>query len=123
MYVSNGSYNSNTGHIILGIKGGNIPVNLNTIKLIMHEMVHLGIEKLVVRNQQGELLLKQNEKERVVDNLCQYVGKGIFSDDALKFQKITEPFAYIDEYVTGQPHKNLVKEIQSFLKKKTTLKL
>ena len=62
MYVSNGSYNSNTGHIILGIRDGNMPVNLNTIKLITHEMVHLGIEKLVVRDKQGKLLLKQNEK-------------------------------------------------------------
>lgn len=122
MYVSNGSYNSNTGHIILGIKNGKIKADLNMIKLIMHEMVHLGIEKSIVRDEQGNILLKQNEKERVVDNLCRYVGKGIFPDDALQFQRITEPFAYMDEFVSGQPRKNLAKEIQSFLKKKGSIK-
>lgn len=122
MYVSNGSYNSNSGHIILGIKDGSMHADLNTVKLMMHEMVHLGIEKLVVRDKNDNMQLKQNEKERVVDNLCQYVGKGIFPDDTLQFQKITEPFSYMDEFASGQPHKNLVKEIQRFLDKKNAIK-
>ena len=42
MYVGNGSYNAKTGHILLGIKGGGIQISMATIKLIMHEMIHLG---------------------------------------------------------------------------------
>ncbi|MBE6446604.1 MAG: hypothetical protein E7021_04300 [Alphaproteobacteria bacterium] len=116
MYVGNGSYNAKTGHILLGIKGGGIQVNMSTIKLIMHEMIHLGIENLIVKDKSGKLLLQQEEKERVVDNLCQYVGKGIFDEKLLQFQSITEPYSYMDKLCTGQPQKDLVKEIQRFLK-------
>lgn len=122
MYVSNGSYNSNTGHIILGVKGGGIEINPSTINLVMHEMIHLGIEKLIVRDRQGRTLLQQNEKERVVDNLCRYAGKGVFSDELLQFQKITEPFSYMDAFVREQPQKNLVQEIQRFLNKNNKTK-
>ena len=118
MYVGNGIYNANNGHILIGIKGGGVQVNLATIKLIMHEMIHLGIENILIRDKSGKLLLKQEEKERIVDNLCQYVGKDIFDKKLLQFQPITEKCSYIDEFVVGQPQKNLVKEIQKFLKTK-----
>ena len=50
------------------------------------------------------------------------MGKDIFPDDALQFQKITEPFSYMDEFVSGQPDKNLVKEIQRFVQKQNEIK-
>ena len=118
MYVSNGTYDANSGHILLGIKGGGIQVTEATIKLIMHEMIHLGIEDLIVRDKAGKMLLRQNEKERIVDNLCQYVGHGIFPDDLLTFQEIAKDCSYMDKFVTGQPDKNLLKEIKEFLKNK-----
>ena len=118
MYVENGSYDATTGHILLGIKGGGIQVNISTIKLIMHEMIHLGIENLIVKDKSGKLLLQQEEKERLVDNLCQYVGAGIFDKKLLQFQPITEPYSCMDKLCTGQPKKNLVEEIQDFLKRK-----
>ena len=120
MYVANGTYNADTGHILLGIKGGGIQISDATIKLIMHEMIHAGIENLIVKDKSGKLLLQQNEKERVVDNLCRYVGKGIFDKKLLQFQPIAECCSYMDEFVTGQPKKNLVKEIERFLKNKNT---
>ena len=46
----------------------------------------------------------------------QYVGKGIFDEKLLQFQLITEPYSYMDKLCTGQPQKDLVKEIQRFLK-------
>ena len=114
----------NTGHILLGT-GSGLKEKAFISHTIVHEMIHLGIEDLIINpNKLKTPPIYQEEKERIVDNLCSYATKkaipnyqrkwsnGSFS----RFQEIAQHCAYMDKVVGKQPQKNLVKSIQQFLK-------
>lgn len=63
-YGTGGAYIHQTGIIILSVKP-NGQFNYNPIHTILHEMVHIGIEKFI-----EHFKLNHTEKERVVDLYC-----------------------------------------------------
>lgn len=74
----------------------------------IHEMVHLGIEESVVKR----LGLTHPEKERLVDNLCNYVF------DNEHFQQVGKQASYMDKYCaqllkSGHLSNNVLAEIKS----------
>lgn len=114
----------NIGHIILGF-GNQWEDKSALAHIIVHEMIHLGIEDLIINpNHLKNPPIHQEEKERIVDNLCVYVTKKhlpslkrIWSDGTISpFQEIAQPYAYMDRIVGKQPRYNLVKSVQKFLK-------
>lgn len=121
LYGTGGSYHKDDkdcGHIIIG--------KTERLALIIgHEMLHLGIEDLIINpNYEKEPPIKQEEKERIVDNLCIYTMKGILPleriwKDGTKsdYQEVASGADYMDAVVGEQPQNNLVLSVQEFLKK------
>lgn len=126
-YCVGGKYyrdGQNIGHIVLGF-ANQWEDSSALAHIIVHEMVHLGIEDLIINpNHLKNPPIHQEEKERIVDNLCIYVTKkhiphyqrewkdGSFS----RFQEITTPYAYMDKVVGYQPDNNLFQSVKQFLK-------
>ncbi len=90
--------------------------------ILAHEMLHLGIEEIIVR----QFDLQQEEKERIVDNLCIYVFDGIneidnsrkLSDGSIsQYQEVANVCSYMDECIGAQPETNLIQSIDGFLQK------
>lgn len=117
-FGSGGKYFYQTGHVTVGIKGG-VPTDEKIIGLILHEMIHLGIQELIV----NRFNLPQEEKERIVDNLCVYVLDGIVDSKRMRledgtmtaYQPVAECAAYMDDVVGIQPKNNLVKAVEAFI--------
>ncbi|MDR1476653.1 MAG: hypothetical protein LBI17_00815 [Rickettsiales bacterium] len=66
-------------------------------RTVVHEMLHLGIEQSVVR----KFGLLQEEKERVVDNLCRYAMDGIIDyrrKDGTWYQEYAAKASYMDRW-------------------------
>lgn len=114
----------NIGHVILGA-GNNWTDKDALAHIIVHEMIHLGIEDLLINpNHQKQPPVFQEEKERIVDNLCVFVTKENIPNYKRKwkdgtcsrFQELAKDYAYMDNVVGTQPLNNLVKAVQNFLK-------
>ena len=114
----------NIGHIILGL-GGGLAKQSELAHILVHEMIHLGIEQLVINpNRLEKAPVHQEEKERIVDNLCIYVtqkhipdyGRQWKNGTISRYQEIAKECAYMDKIVGNQPHHNLVQSVQKFLK-------
>lgn len=120
--------NAKTGWIIIGAGGEDFLKRNDSViaHTIVHEMVHLGIEDLLINPQHlKQPPIYQEEKERIVDGLCAYVfqNAGDFSyywknGEKSVFQEITREYAYMDKIVGNQPQNNLVHSVQQFLKEK-----
>ena len=121
LYGMGGSYNrdeNNVGHIITG-QTKNLAVTIG------HEMIHLGIEYLIINpKHEAQAPIKQEEKERIVDNLCIYAMNGILPlervwKDGKKspYQEVAAGAAYMDKVVGKQPQNNLVIAVQKFLER------
>ncbi len=118
-----GKYDNLNGCIIFGLKGGEIPSE-KSIAMIIHEMIHLGIQDLIINPEsKAQPRVPQEEKERIVDNLCVYVLDGILESKRFSlpdgtmsaYQQVAECAAYMDEVVGKQPETNLVEAVESFL--------
>ena len=122
IYGVGGSYykDNQCGRIVIGM-GKIIPMDLAYI--IGHEIIHLGIEDIVINPKHlKEPLVKQEEKERIVDNLCIYTMKNILPLERVwkngiksNYQEIASSAAYMDKIVGRQPDNNLVLAVQKFL--------
>ena len=124
LYGCGGSYHKDkqgVGHIIIG-------QTKNLAFTIGHEIMHLGIEDLIINpKHQKEPPVKQEEKERIVDNLCIYAMKGILPLEKIwrngkesDYQEVTACASYMDKVVGKQPENNLVLAVQQFLEKGKT---
>ena len=127
MYGIGGSYykdNDQCGHVVIGM-GRQFPIEL-LARTIGHEMIHLGIEDLIINpKRQKEPPVKQEEKERIVDNLCIYTMKGFLPLERIwkggvksNYQEVASSADYMDKIVGEQPENNLVLAVQKFLKDK-----
>lgn len=119
LYTSGGQYNYGNGHVILGCgRGTNLPP-LTAAFTVLHEMVHLGIETLII-NPEGreEPRVAQEEKERIVDNLCLFMCSDIaeFCDLEPKYQEVAAGATYMDAVVGKQPETNLPRAVEDFLR-------
>jgi len=126
-YSVGGKYfrdSQNIGHVILGF-GNQWKDKSALAHIIVHEMIHLGIEDLIINPHQAQNPpVQQEEKERIVDNLCNYVTKDIIPDYKRKwkdgtcsrFQEVASHCDYMDKVVGNQPQNNLVQAVQRFLK-------
>ena len=118
-----GRYNSNTGLISLGAWGGDKLPTQKSIGTIIHEMAHLGIEDNIIKKYN----LPQEEKERIVDNLCIYAMDGIIDAKRMKdknaqptaFQNVAQYASYMDKVVGNQPENNLDKAVEKFVNDKS----
>ena len=115
---------NDVGHVILGL-GGGIASQIELAHILVHEMIHLGIERLVINPDRLEKApIHQEEKERIVDNLCIYVTQKHIPDYGRtwkdgrisRYQEIAKECAYMDKIVGNQPYHNLVQSVQKFLK-------
>ncbi|MDR2337546.1 MAG: hypothetical protein LBE20_02725 [Deltaproteobacteria bacterium] len=88
---------------------------------ILHEIIHLGIEELIVKR----FDLQQEEKERLVENLCLFVAGDnkdfdfsyTWSDETKHFhQECTESASYIDTLIEYQGKTNFIEKIGEFIK-------
>ena len=125
LYGIGGSYHKDKegkGHIIIGEQK-------STDKLAFtlgHEILHLGIEDLIINPEhKKEPPIQQEEKERIVDNLCIYTMQGIlplkrrWKDGSLsEYQEVASKASYMDKVVGMQPENNLVLAVQQFLEKR-----
>ena len=126
-YSVGGKYcrdSQNIGHVVLGF-GNQWDDKSALAHIIVHEMIHLGIEDLIINPKRlKNPPIQQEEKERIVDNLCNYVTTKKIPDykrkwsngDFSRFQEIAAHCSYMDKIVGHQPQRNLVKAIQCFLK-------
>ena len=88
-------------------------------------MIHLGIEDLIINPEHQENPpIRQEEKERIVDNLCIYTMKGFLplgriweNGEKSNYQEVASCADYMDKVVGNQPQTNLVSAVQNFLKK------
>lgn len=121
-FSSGGKYNSSDGSVKLGINTGQVNIQV-AIFIAIHEMVHLGIEENIVQKYN----LPQEEKERIVDNLCIYVTEGIINcklrtdSNGLPtpYQKVAECAFYMDDVVGKQPENNLDDAIKALIANKS----
>ena len=114
----------NIGHVVLG-SANQWEDKSALAHIIVHEMIHLGIEDLIINPKHlKNALIHQEEKERIVDNLCNYVTAKNIPDfkrkwangEFSRFQEVSAHCAYMDKVVGSQPQKNLVFAVQAFLK-------
>lgn len=76
-----GSYDSNKGHIIMKTsKDGLISKRKNPIESIIHEIVHIGIEDIIIQKNN----IPHETKERIVDKFMVHHFKEIFPDYLLQ---------------------------------------
>ncbi len=119
-----GSYHrdeNNVGHIMTG---DNQKIECPYYaRLLGHEIIHLGIEDLLINPEHKDKApIWQEEKERIVDNLCIYVMRGILPlyhvwSDGQKspYQEIAQNASYMDQVIGAQPENNLPLAIKAFL--------
>lgn len=109
------------GIVILGLGAG---FSAQEMRTVVHEMLHLGIEELIINPRGDKPVVEQEEKERIVDNLCIYVlgdkaAKRKTKDGTLTpYQSVAEKCAYMDAVVGVQPKTNLVQSVQRYLNEK-----
>lgn len=125
-FGTGGKYDNENGRVICGLKCGQIPEE-RMIGTIIHEMVHLGIEDLIINPEKTTTpRIRKEEKERIVDNLCIYVMDGIIDSKRMKladgtmsaFQPVASCASYMDKIVGKQPENNLCSAINQFLQDK-----
>lgn len=125
-YGSGGSYRRDehhVGHIITGVNPENPPELF--ARLLGHEILHLGIEDLLINPQhKKEAPVRQEEKERIVDNLCIYAMDGVLplgrrwtDKKVCKYQEVAKEASYMDAVVGCQPENNLLESVSQFLRK------
>lgn len=67
LYGPGGSYNPNCGNIVINVTTQGFPIAQQPLcEIIIHEMVHIGIEDIIVQKFQ----LTHWEKEALVDTIC-----------------------------------------------------
>ncbi len=95
LYGSGGSYDPNSGTITLfTTEEGNFKNYKNPANTIVHEIVHMGIERSLVEKYN----LSHQEKERVVDKFVYLM----FSELLPNYRIQSFGDAKIDEYITGK---------------------
>ncbi|MDR2337151.1 MAG: hypothetical protein LBE20_00690 [Deltaproteobacteria bacterium] len=118
-YRAGAGYHAKFGVVDFGYCGDNF---WKVSVTLVHEMLHLGIEEIIVQR----FKLQQEEKERIVDNLCIYAFNEIneidnfykWSDGTIsQYQEIAKVCSYMDECIGKQPETNLVQSIDEFLRK------
>ena len=126
LYGVGGSYyrdDKGCGHVVIGF-GRRYSLDW-LARTIGHEMIHLGIEDLIINpKHRKEALIKQEEKERIVDNLCIYVMDGVLplertweNGKKSNYQEIALCADYMDKIVGKQPENNVILSVEQFLKK------
>lgn len=130
-FGAGGKYDSEKGRVIFGLKGGQF-LSVKSAGTLIHEMIHLGIEDLIVNPEKRNIpRIAQEEKERIVDNLCIYVMDGIMDSRRMdrkdgtisSYQEVADCAAYMDEVVGRQPENNLVEAVEKFLKNSENSKI
>lgn len=132
-YGAGGQYSSETGQVVLGATAGiNFPDDRVPPRII-HEMIHLGIEDLIIcpNGDRRHPAVLQEEKERIVDNLCIYAMDGIVESRRMRdkngnltaYQPIAECASYMDQVVGKQPENNLVEAVRDFINDKDNSKI
>ena len=107
-YGPGGSYNSNTGVIIMMAKADGSFKRQNPLHSIIHELIHIGIEDVIVK----KYGLTHWEKERVVDKICVLRFGLILPGYELQKKGITA----IDTYVNNESINNLPAAIEKYIK-------
>ena len=125
LYGTGGSYHKDkegNGHIMIGEQK-----SIDRLAFILgHEILHLGIEDLIVNPEHKEKpQIQQEEKERIVDNLCIYAMDGVLplirkwkNGQESKYQEVAVSADYMDVVVGNQPEDNLVSSVRNFLSEK-----
>lgn len=118
IYACGGHYGTDKGLIKLGVPVSSRPERLAHV--IVHELLHLGIEQNIVRR----FHLPQEEKERLVDNLCQYAMQGLINPrpNGTFFQEVAAGASYMDSLVGTQPQTNLVKAVEAYVLQKEKIR-
>lgn len=81
LFGPGGSYNSNNGHILMKTsKEGLISKRKNPIQTIIHEIVHIGIEDIII----NKYNIPHETKERIVDKFMIYHFREIYPDYLLQ---------------------------------------
>jgi len=105
LYGPGGHYDSKTGKVTIKTTPDGKFMQPNIAHLIVHEIVHIGIEDNIIQKYN----LKHWEKERLVDLICSIYLKDILYD--YKTQKKHD--TNIDEFIN---YKNILKNLQSTIK-------
>lgn len=90
-YGPGGSYDYEKGHIILKVNEKGIASYRDVTEIILHEMIHIGIERAIVK----KYALNHEEKERIVDKFITHHYKGILN----KYVGYHDQAMTIDSYI------------------------
>jgi len=105
-YGMSGSYDSETGRIIMRVNDDGTFTRAQPHHTPIHEMVHIGVEEEIVQKYQ----LTQAEKERMVDLMVSILFKDLLPD--YKIQNIGD--SRIEEFVTSEIVTNLPEAIRQY---------
>lgn len=114
LYGPGGQYHPQTGKIFLKTTVNGQFERIDPTHTIIHEMVHIGIDKTIVK----EYKLTHWEKERVVDLICSFT----FSDILDKYTIQPKGEKGLDEFVNKDSIMNLPLAIKSYVRQKNNLK-
>jgi len=107
-YGMGGSYSFETGKITMRLKENGTFYLQQPHHTVIHEMIHIGIEEVLVIKYK----LTQPEKERLVDRMVLTLFADLVPD--YEFQRIGDP--KIDSFVSPETINNLPEAINHFIK-------
>ena len=110
LYGPGGQYNPKTGKIFLKSTANGQFKRIDPMHTIIHEMVHIGIEKNIVKKYQ----LTHWEKERVVDLVCSLAFIDLLPNYTLQWKGEKS----LDAFVNKDSIMNLPLAIESYVKQK-----
>lgn len=114
LYGPGGQYNPKTGKIFIKTTANGQFKRIDPTHTIIHEMVHIGIDKTIVKKFQ----LTHWEKERVVDLICAFA----FSDILDNYTIQSKGEKRLDAFVNKDSIMNLPLAIKSYVRQRDDLK-
>ncbi|MFH1295185.1 MAG: hypothetical protein ABIH84_01230, partial [bacterium] len=109
-YGPGGSYNSDTGEIIMLTTVDGDFKQLYPVDTVIHESVHIGIEDIIVKKYH----LSHTEKERLVDLMCRDLFQDTLKD--CRLQSIGD--SKVNPFITGKMDVyNLPTQIEKYIEK------
>jgi len=109
LYGTGGSFNANTGTVIMLTRRDGTFRRKRPHETIIHEIVHIGIHDIIV----SRYKLEHWEKERLVDLICLYY----FGDILPEYKLQRKGDNRLDEFVNTVTINDLPASIENYIKK------
>jgi len=106
-YGPGGRYNHNLGRMLLMVRKDGSFKRFNPLHTVIHEMVHFGIEEVIVK----KLALSHWEKECLVDLICKYKFDHIIPDYKMQEKRDKR----LEKYVTSEKIDDLPSVIEQYI--------